>query len=250
MNKPTIKTTSTTWIIVFAIVAAFVLGWRTIGVFSISNTITVNGECLTSAPKDRTAITLRISVTDKSAAKSMNDASAKAKEINDYLKTLDVRVQTSEFNSYEKSEWNNAIHKSEFVGIETTIALDVSASNIDIIEEVLTKFAGDKDVYISNLRMFTSAETMKPILESCLGDAVKNARDRADALAAGDGKHAGKILAMSYGTGGANVAYPTANFRLAKAEMAMDTGAGYVGGAITGKDTDVSVTVSATFEIR
>lgn len=238
------------WLIGFAIVAAFVLGWRTIGVFSVPKTITVGGECLTSAPKDRTAITLRISVTDKSAAKSMHNASAKAAKINEYLKTLDVRVQTSEFNSYEKNEWNNQTHKSEFVGIETTIALDISASNIDTIEEVLTKFAGEPDVYISNLRMFTSAETMKPILESCLGDAVANARTRADALAAGDGKRAGKILAMSYGTGGANVAYPTANFRMVKAEMAMDAGTGYAGGAISGKDTEVSVTVSATFEIR
>jgi len=233
-----------------AAVCVLVLGWTVIDRFAQPRTISVDGECLTSVPKDRTAITLRVSVTDKSAAKSMKMASTKVAEINSFLKTLDVKVQTSEFNSYEKSEWNHTKQKSEFIGIETTIALDVSASDIDTIETVLNKFAGAEDVFVTNLRMFTSAEAMKPVLESCLGTAVENARDRANGLAVGVGKKAGKMLAVSYGTNGTYTA-PTANFRMAKAEMAvMDTGSGYAGGAITGKDTDVSVHVSAVFEIK
>ena len=227
------------------------LGWGAVNRLAEPRTISVGGECLTSAPKDRTAITIRVSVTDKSAAKSMKTASSKVAAINEYLKTLDVKVQTSEFNSYEKNEWNPTTHKSDFVGIETTIALDVSASNIDTIEKVLTEFAGQPDVFVTNLRMFTSAETLKPILESCLGAAVENARSRADALAAGAGRRVGKLLAVSYGSGGGYSVSPAANFRLAKAEMVMATAdSGYAGGAITGKYTDVSLNVSAIFEIR
>lgn len=226
------------------------LGWGAVNRMAEPRTISVGGECLTSAPKDRTAITIRVSVTDKSAAKSMKTASTKVAAINEYLKNLDVKVQTSEFNSYEKHEWNEATHKSEFVGVETTIALDVSAANIDTIEKVLTEFAGGSDVFVTNLRMFTSNETLKPILESCLGTAVENARERADALAAGAGRRVGKLLAVSYGSNGGYNVSPTANFRLAKAEMAMDAGASYAGGAITGKDTEVSVNVSAIFEIK
>ncbi|MBO4700172.1 MAG: SIMPL domain-containing protein [Alphaproteobacteria bacterium] len=234
--------------IIACALCVLVLGWGAVNRLAEPRTISVGGECLTSAPKDRTAITIRVSVTDKSAAKSMKTASTKVAAINEYLKTLDVKVQTSEFNSYEKNEWNPTTHKSDFVGIETTIALDVSASNIDTIEKVLTQFAGQPDVFVTNLRMFTSAETLKPILESCLGTAVENARSRADALAAGAGRRVGKLLAVSYGSG-YNV-QPSANFRMAKAEMVMDTAAGYAGGAITGKDTEVSVNVSAIFEIR
>ena len=229
------------------ILCAFAFGWWAIDRLAEPRTISVNGECLTTAPKDRTAITIRVSVTDKSAAKSMRTASEKIAAINAFLKTLDVMVQTTEFNSYEKNEWNHTTQKSVFVGVETNIALEVSAANVDTIETVLTKFAGQPDVFVTNLRMFTSAETMKPILESCLGDAIANARTRADAIAAGVGRHAGKMLAASYGTGGYN-ATPTANFRMAKMEMAAADA--YAGGAITGKDTDVSVTVSAVFEIR
>ena len=69
--------------------------------------INVNGECLTSVPKDRTAITLRVTTLDKNAAKSMKMATEKMAAITDYLKTIDVKMQTTEFNSYEKSEWNH-----------------------------------------------------------------------------------------------------------------------------------------------
>ena len=231
------------------VLCALAFGWWTVNRVAEPRTISVSGECLTTAPKDRTAITIRVSVTDKSAAKSMKTASAKIAEINAYLETLDVMVQTTEFNSFEKNEWNHTAQKSEFVGIETNIALEVSAASVDTIETVLTKFAGQPDVFITNLRMFTAAETLKPILESCLGDAVANARARADALAIGAGKRVGKMLAVSYGTGGSYNVAPTANFRMAKLEMASAADA-YAGGAITGKDTDVSVTVSAIFEIR
>ena len=40
-------------------------------------TINVSGECLTSAPKDRTAITLRVTTLDKNAAVSMKKATEK-----------------------------------------------------------------------------------------------------------------------------------------------------------------------------
>ena len=107
--------------------------------------ISVNGECLTSAPKDRTAITLRVTTLDKSAATSMKMATAKINEITNYLKTQDVQMQTTEFNSYERSEWNRELEKSVVLGTETTIAIEVSADNIETIEKILTQFAGQED---------------------------------------------------------------------------------------------------------
>jgi len=213
-------------------------------------TVNVSGECLTSAPKDRTAVILRVTTLDKNAAKSMKIASAKMAEITDYLKTLDVKMQTVEFNSYEKTEWNHVTQKSENLGFETRIAVEVSANNTDIIESVLNKFAGQPNIYTENLRMFSSSEILKPILEKCLSTAVENARIRANALLSADNHKAGKLLSVSYG----NVSYqerPFANYRVmaAKFEESMDTGA-YAGGGLVSKDTEITVTVSATFEIK
>jgi len=232
------------------VICAFGLVLFGINRFSALDTISVGGECSVSVPKDRTAVTLRVTVTDKSPAKSMQIASAKVAEINEYLKTQDVKVQTSEFNSYEKTEWNRATEKSEFVGVETTIALDVSADSVDKIETVLSKYAGQQNVFVTNLRMFTGAEKTKEAIESCLGRAVENARTRAKELAKGDKRRAGKLLAVSYSTGGSHSVSPIGNFRVMKAMAAMDTEESYAGGALVGKDTEVSVRVSAVFEIR
>lgn len=212
--------------------------------------INVFGECLASAPKDRTAITLRVTTLDKNAAKSMKMATTKMSEITDYLKNLDVKMQTTEFNSYEKTEWNHVAQKSENLGIETRMAVEVSSSNPDIIETVLNKFAGQPDVYTENLRMFTSTETLKPITEKCLSIALENARNRADTLARADNQRAGKLLSVSYD----NISYnerPFANYRVAAAkfEESMDSGA-YAGGGLVSKDTEITVSVSATFEIK
>ena len=231
-------------------VLALLFGW--VDKPDTPRVISVNGECLTTAPKDRTAITLRVTTLDKSAATSMKMATDKINEITKFLKTQDVQMQTTEFNSYERSEWNRELEKSVVLGTETTIAVEVSADNIETIEKILTQFAGQEDVYSENLRMYTSAETMKPILESCLSAAVENARERADALAAGDGRSAGKMLSVSYNVGGTSTIQPRAsNFLTASTKMvAADAAAFSAAGSIVAKDTEVSVSVSASFEIK
>ncbi|MBR2286202.1 MAG: SIMPL domain-containing protein [Alphaproteobacteria bacterium] len=233
--------------------AAAILALLVIGLRAPSNprTIAVRGECLTTAPRDKTAITLRVTTLDKSAAKSMKQATATVAKITDFVKTLDdAQMQTTEFNSYEKTEWNRDLQKSISLGIETTIAVEISAKSIETIESVLNEFAGADNVFSENLRMYTSAEVLKPIMEKCLGVAVENARVRANALAAGDKRRAGKMLSVSYETSATNTTmYKNIAPRMmamgAVAESAMD-----VGGALVSKDTDVSVSVSAVFEVK
>ena len=182
-------------------------------------TISVSGECLTSAPKDRIAITLRVTTLDKNAAKSMKMATEKMAEITKFAEKEKMKMQTTEFDSYEKTEWNRTTQKSEKMGIETRIAVEVSTDNMEKIERVLNAFAGSENIYTENLRMFTSSETLKPIMEKCLGTALENARARANALVAPDKKKAGKLLSVSYGTA-ANIERPYSNFRLAAKAVA------------------------------
>ena len=230
-------------------VLALLFGW--IDRPDAPRVISVDGQCLATAPKDRTAITLRVTTLDKSAATSMKMATAKIAEITNFLKTQDVQMQTTEFNSYERSEWNRELEKSVVLGTETTIAVEVSATSIETIEKILTQFAGQTDVYSENLRMYTSAEAMKPVLEDCLATAVENARERANALAAGDGRTAGKMLSVSYNAGMSSIQPRASNFLTASAKMAVaDAEAFSAAGSIVAKDTEVSVNVSATFEIK
>lgn len=214
-------------------------------------TITVNGECLTTVKKDKVAITLRVTTVAPTSAESMRLATAQVAEITKRLENKPVEMQTTQFNSYEKTEWNREEQKSVTLGIETTIAVEVSANDIEQIENVLNEFAGMPNVFSENLRMFTSPAVMKPVLEECLGVATQNARERANALASGDGKKAGKMLSVAYGRSINDSVYSTTNLMrgakmaVMEAASAMDTG-----GTIVAKDTEVSVTVSAVFEIK
>ena len=70
-------------------------------------TISVVGECLTSAPKDKTAITLRVAALAQNAADSMRDATAQMADIVNYLKTQPVEIQTKQFNSYELKDFES-----------------------------------------------------------------------------------------------------------------------------------------------
>lgn len=215
---------------------------------TMPKTIAVNGECLTSVPKDKTAITLRITTLAKNALESMQTASAKMAEITEYLKTQPVETQTTQFNSFEKTEWNRDAQKSEPLGIETNIAVEVSANDIQTIENLLSKFAGQENVFTENLRVYTSPAVIKSAQEKCLGRALENARLRADALISGDKKRAGKLLSVSYGaTTENNHTYGgVMRTMLTSAKGAADMAAG----TITAKDTDVSVVISAVFEIK
>ncbi len=213
----------------------------------ITRTITVSGECLTSAPREKTAITLRVTTLADSAAQSMRDATAQMAEITEYLKSQPVEMQTTQFNSYEKTEWNRDEQKSVVLGIETTVAVEVSANNVTEIENVLNAFADKPNVFSENLRMYTSPEVLKPIMEKCLSVAVENARVRANALASGDNRRAGRLLSVSYGN--ANQSTPENGLlrtKMVTASAMADTATG----TIISKDTDVSVSVSATFEIK
>jgi uncharacterized protein YggE len=221
----------------------------TYGNGNIPRTVSVNGECLTTAPRDKTAITLRVTALADSAAQSMRDATMQMAEITEYLKTLPVQLQTTQFNSYEKTEWNRDEQKSVTLGIETTIAVEVSANSVDEIEQILSQFANKPNVYSENLRMYTSPEVLKPIMEECLSVAVENARNRANALASGDNKRAGRLISVSYGTNATDSVVPTNGLLRTKMVMASsmtDTATG----TIVSRDTDVSVTVSAVFEIQ
>ena len=231
-----------------AVLALLVIGLRAP---AAPRTIAVRGECLTTAPRDKTAITLRVTTLDKSAAKSMKMATEQVAKITEFIKGLDAEMQTTEFNSYEKTEWNRDQQKSISLGIETTIAVDVSAKSIETIEKVLNEFAGSENVFSENLRMYTSAEVLKPIMEKCLGVAVENARVRADAIAAGDKRRAGKMLSVSYeSTGGNGVMYKNIAPRMMAMGAVAESAAMDTGGSLVSKDTDVSVSVSATFEIK
>ena len=233
---------------VIGVAAVLALAFDVISRPQPPKTINVNGECLTTAPRDKVAITLRVTTLAPTAIESMRTATTQVVAITNELKSMPVEMQTTQFTSHEKTEWNREEQKSVSLGIETTIGVEVSANDIITIETILGKFAGAPNIYSENLRMYTSPETLKPIMEKCLTVAVENARARANALASADNKRAGKLLNVSYGNDSGASVYPASNLMRAKATM-LDASFDASGTLVT-SDTDVSVSVTAKFEIK
>ncbi len=237
------------WIIsVLAVASVLVLAYNFFNNRGPVKTISVSGECTTTAPKDKTAITIEVRTMDSNPATSMKIATAKMSEITAFLKTLDIDMQTTRFDSYEKTEWDDVARKSVVLGTETVVAVEVSSDTMENIEIVLARFAGQPDIYTNNLRMFTSAEKMKPAMESCLESAVDNARSRANAIAAADNKSVGKLISATYGDN--NTSAPYNSGAMLMRGKAMESSSFDMAGGFVSTDTEISVSVGAVFEIK
>jgi uncharacterized protein YggE len=95
--------------------------------------------------------------------------------------------------------------------------------------------------------MYTSPNVLKPAMEKCLSVAVENARTRANSLASGDNRRAGRLISVSYGNAGPSI---PENGLLRTKMLTAATMSDTATGTIISKDTDVSVSVTATFEIK
>lgn len=208
-------------------------------------TVSVTGECITNAPRDKAAITLRVETLDKNPAKSVNQATTLIRQINESVKQMPVEIQTTQFSSYEKTEWDNDAHKSISLGTETNISVEISANSVDTIEEIMSQFAGTPNVYSENLRIYTSATQTQAAIETCMAGALDNARARAENLAKSDGHKLGKLLHVSYGANSSNNSgAPRVMNKMMVASMADASG------TIVAKDSEIGVNISATFEIK
>lgn len=238
------------WVLLFAVLGAIVYGFVFYRPMSAkAKYISVQGECLGSAIKDRTAVTLSVRVLDSNPGASMARAQSTADALAEFAKRQEdstLQIQTTRFDAYEKTEWSRTEEKSIVLGTETTISMEISSQSKSTIEYILSNLSGYENVYPENLRMYTSAEKMMPALEECLEDAVKNARQKASAIASADGLEVGRMTSAEYGrvAGSNDGGYQPVMAR----GIAMDAKASNFG--LFAKDTEISVTVSATFELK
>jgi len=213
-----------------------------------ARTIATTGECLSKVEKDMTAISLRVTVLAPDAAASLRNAQGTYTELAAYLKGIkddSIKIETTRFDSNERTEWNPSTQRSESKGFETNIVVSVSSKNRTTIENVIGDVASMTNVFPENLRMSTSPEKMKPALEACIQTAVENARDKANAIATADGDKVGQMISAEFSrTAGSNDFAPRPMMRMAAA------GALAAAPELFATDSDISVVVNVTFKVR
>ncbi|MDR1696997.1 MAG: SIMPL domain-containing protein [Rickettsiales bacterium] len=245
---------------VAAVVCAGILGWGIARDNNNFKTVNVTGECIRKVAKDRTSVVVEIKNLESTNTLATKKSMDTYKRVSDLVvamkeKNPKIELETQSINSYEKFEYQGAgsERRRVSVGFESVVELKIISDNGTEISEFLGSVSQMADVYTGSLTTFTSRQLMKSEQESCIAEATENARQKAQALADGGHTRLGRMTNASfYQTA---VASNTGGMvRMAKAApMMMETAAdeaGFGGPQIFSSDSDLSVTVNASFELR
>lgn len=180
--------------------------WRDISwgkvVMDPIRTITVTG---TAESKEKNQI-----ATYNAGVNSVKDNKDEAlKEVNDKISAITVAVkefgieqsdiQTQSMNVYQRQNtvWDNGVQKSNPGQWEVNNSITITLRNVDKasgLAGLLTK-SGATNVYGPNFQLDTS----KKAADTLIGDAIENARIKADAIARASGATLGKVVSVSEG---------------------------------------------------
>lgn len=219
-----------------------------------NNTINVYGNCSKKLNKDRVSIILNVKNLDKDGSIASQKSNKTYNTISQYVAELkkqypEIEMETTEYNTYEKKEWNQNLKKNETLGIETIIGLEITAPKMEIVSNVLKEVSKLKDVYPNGFRTFVSKETIKQAQAECLDQAVKNAKLNATDIASAAGQKIGK---MTYASVYNNVENANSNMGLLRmsANTKMSVMEDFVAPSLFAGNTDLTVNVNATFELK
>jgi uncharacterized protein YggE len=205
----------------------------------------VNGSCLRSIQPDRGSITVTSQQQDsdlQKASKRETEGYEKLRQAVQKLKLKDVELRTSEYDLQEIHEWQK--NRSVSKGFRARMGLTVITSETTRLGEIIAIASQLGMREVSQLQTFLSPEKQKAERETCLAEAVKNARAKADAIAKAANAKIGRVLHVVEGAQTANEAQPV----YAKMQTAMaEDSARQAPPSVETSTVKISVEVSAAF---
>ncbi len=221
------------------------------GSVSSTNKITVEGISSIDATPDLMTTYFRI--------ETQNETSVEAKDANNEILNKLVNelsklgferseLQTQSFNIYPNYEWKNNKQTQNGYKATHSLKLELSSERFDKISEVIDAGA-DSGAGISYINFELTQELQNQYKAQALELASKDAQTKADAVASGFGKRAGKLVSVQVSEFGY---YPWNVY------TSRDEGVGYGEDAVLAKqavaeispsEQEISARVSATFKI-
>ncbi len=223
------------------------------------NQIHVSGECSKKVAKDRVSIILQVKNLDKNASIASQKSMKTYKAISEYVVGLqkeypEIELETTEYDTYEKREWNSSLKKNVKLGVENVIGLSITSPKMDLVGTILSEVSKFSDVYPNGLRSFVSRATFKKEQAACLDEAVKNAQAKASEMANSVGQSIGKMTNVSVYNDNYSYASNTRNYKaIAKMAVMEDAEEDMVeagGPSIFTGNADISLKVNASFELK
>ena len=162
--------------------------------------ISVTGECLIKVAQDRGSVTVASSVlaqTPKEAseqavrAHEVVRAEVKALNLNDYI------AETAGYSVNEECTWPDG--RKVCAGYRARLATRFETSEIGRVGDIIAVAAQHSSEEVSDLTTLVSPALMQREREGCLEVATRNARARAEKIAAGAGVKLGPVISIIEG---------------------------------------------------
>lgn len=205
--------------------------------------LVVDGQGKVTVIPDVAKVTLGIEESGSSLAAVQKSVNQKSKSLVDSLKKLGIGekdIKTTSYNVYPDYDYESRPQK--ITGYRVSINYEVKVKDFDKVNEVVVVATQNGANVVGNISFDVNEETKKKKLDEAREEAVKEAKDKAQSLARAAGVSLGKILNISEFPG---FEPPT--------PFALKEGVGGIEPArpeITPGETEISVTVSISFEIR
>jgi uncharacterized protein len=167
------------------------------------------------------------------------------KEVNDKISAITVAVkefgieqsdiQTQSMNVYQRQNtvWDNGVQKSNPGQWEVNNSISITLRNVDKasgLAGLLTK-SGATNVYGPNFQL----DTTKKAEDTLIGDAIENAKVKAEAIAKASGASLGKVVSVSegYQSGGVYPMYARDGIGGGGGGIAVEPGSSMVSKSVT-----------------
>lgn len=205
--------------------------------------LVVEGQGKVTVVPDVAKVTLGIEESGSSLAAVQKSVNQKSKSLVDSLKKLGIGekdIKTTSYNVFPDYDYES--RPQRITGYRVNITYEVTVKDFDKINDVVIRATETGVNVVGNISFDVNEETKKKKLDEAREVAVKEAKDKAQSLARAAGVSLGKILNISEFPGFA----PPPPFAL-KGGMGGDEPARP---EITPGETELTVTVSLSFEIR
>ena len=214
--------------------------------------ISVVGRCSKKVAKDKFSVSVRIKNFEKEASLAMNKTLSTYNQISEFIKEKqkanpDLEVQTTEYTTNEKKEWNSILKKDEKIGVEGIISLQIITSNPELLSQMIFDFGKFNDVFTSNFSNFVSDTSYSTETKNCIKEAVLDAKYQADVIASSVGQSVGKMISANYHSS-INTTYPRTRGTLYKASSVAETSSEPA--TIFSNLQKIDVSVDVEFELK
>jgi uncharacterized protein YggE len=195
-----------------AIAASFLLPWKNINWGNLKllsqETVTVVGEAQSQEKSQIASFNAGVSSVSDDKEKAVSEVNQKVQLIIDAVKTFgisseDIKTQSLSVYQTQESYYEDGRQKQRPGQWQVNNTIDITLRNVEQASELanlLTK-SGATNVYGPNFTLDYSKQANNALL----GDAMKNARDKAEKIAAFGGKKLGKVINVVEGYSTPNI---------------------------------------------